>query len=175
MKRESNIERIQEVIEFVSKQLSEDDAGRLSMGSSTPAAPILVSEDQSTACTEKSDPKSNSSSNQSEDQLLSDLIANCVAALFMIQVIAACIVCFSGLHFNLRLPNLLVGHRAVTFFRSESPLLVPFSMQVLFVRFTQLLLSHYLLNFLMLTVLAPVKFINPQRLLSNPSLVLSMN
>lgn len=86
MKRENNIERIKEVINFVSKQLSEDDAGRLSMGS-TPAAPILVSEDQSTACTEKSDPKSKSLSNQSEDQFLSDLIANCVAALFMIQVI----------------------------------------------------------------------------------------
>ncbi|XP_040374316.1 protein ALWAYS EARLY 3 isoform X5 [Rosa chinensis] len=89
LKRENNIERIQEVIDFVSQQLSEDDAGRLSMGSSTPAAPILVSEDQSTACTEKPDPKSNSLSNQSEDQLLSDLIANCVAALFMIQTCTA--------------------------------------------------------------------------------------
>ncbi|KAM5569028.1 hypothetical protein ABKV19_016514 [Rosa sericea] len=89
LKRENNIERIQEVIDFVSQQLSEDDAGRLSMGSSTPAAPILVSEDQSTACTEKPDPKSNSLSDQSEDQLLSDLIANCVAALFMIQTCTA--------------------------------------------------------------------------------------
>ncbi|XP_004296816.1 PREDICTED: protein ALWAYS EARLY 3 [Fragaria vesca subsp. vesca] len=88
LKRENNIERIQEVIDFVSKQLSEDDAGRLSMGS-TPAAPILVSEDQSTACTEKSDPMSKSLSNQSEDQFLSDLIANCVAALFMIQTCTA--------------------------------------------------------------------------------------
>lgn len=98
MKRENNIERIQEVIDFVSKRLSEDDVGSLSLGSSTPAALILDSEDQSTACTAKPlavscapDPMSNSLPNQSEDQLLSDLIANCVAVLLMIQVIIACI------------------------------------------------------------------------------------
>lgn len=98
MKKENNIERIQEVIDFVSKQLSEDDVGSLLMGSSTPAAPILDSEDQSTAGRAKPlavscapDPKSHILSNQSEDQLLSDLIANCVAVLLMIQVIIACI------------------------------------------------------------------------------------
>ncbi|XP_050375435.1 protein ALWAYS EARLY 3 isoform X2 [Argentina anserina] len=89
LKRENNLERIQEVIDFVSKQLSEDDAGRLPIGSSTPSAPIQVSQDQSTACTEKSDSKSYSLSNQTEDQLLSDLVANCVAALFMIQTCTA--------------------------------------------------------------------------------------
>lgn len=96
LKRENNVERIQEVIDFVSKRLSEDDVGSLSLGSSTPAALILDSEDQSTACTAKPlavsrapDPKSNSLPNQSEDQLLSDLIANCVAVLLMIQTCTA--------------------------------------------------------------------------------------
>lgn len=92
MRKEDNLDRMEEIIDFVSNRLS-DDAGMLGP-STTPADPVRVSEDQPTACTSKpmetscsADPKSNSVSKRNEEKALTDLIINCVAAFLMIQVI----------------------------------------------------------------------------------------
>lgn len=79
----------------------------LARRASTPADSIRVTEasqDQSTACTLISsatdhapDPKSDTMSDQNEAKIPSELIANCVATLFMIQVNSTiCSIIFLG-------------------------------------------------------------------------------
>lgn len=91
----ANIEKIEEAIDFVNNQLLVDESSMLARRASTPADSIRVTEasqDQSTACTLISsatdhapDPKSDTMSDQNEAKIPSELIANCVATLFMIQ------------------------------------------------------------------------------------------
>ncbi|XP_070671805.1 protein ALWAYS EARLY 3 isoform X6 [Malus domestica] len=94
LRKEDNLDRMEEIIDFVSNRLS-DDAGVLGP-STTPADPVRVSQDQPTACTSKpmetscsADPKSNNVSKQNEEKALTDLIVNCVAAFLMIQTCTA--------------------------------------------------------------------------------------
>ncbi|XP_062175130.1 protein ALWAYS EARLY 3 isoform X2 [Alnus glutinosa] len=91
----ANIETIEEAIDFVNNQLLVDESSMLARRASTPADSLHVTEasqDQSTACTSISsatdhapDPKSGTLSDQNEAKIPSELIANCVATLFMIQ------------------------------------------------------------------------------------------
>lgn len=91
----ANIEKIEEAIDFVNNQLSVDDSSVLARRVSTPADSIHLNEaaqDQSTVGTSISsatnhvpEPKSDIFSDQNESKIPSELIANCVATLFMIQ------------------------------------------------------------------------------------------
>ncbi|XP_059445242.1 protein ALWAYS EARLY 3 isoform X2 [Corylus avellana] len=88
-----NIEKIEEAIDFVNNQLLVDESSMLARRASTPADSIHVTEasqDHSTACTSSAtdhapDPKSDTLSDRNEAKIPSELIANCIATLFMIQ------------------------------------------------------------------------------------------
>ncbi|XP_038720763.1 protein ALWAYS EARLY 3 isoform X2 [Tripterygium wilfordii] len=89
-----SIERMEEAIDFVNNRLTVDDLSMQAMRSSAPAVPLSVnraSQDQLTATTSNPvasvhalDTKLNMS-DQNEAQIPSELIANCVATLLMIQ------------------------------------------------------------------------------------------
>ncbi|XP_031739375.1 protein ALWAYS EARLY 3 isoform X1 [Cucumis sativus] len=93
-KGESNLENIEEAIDFVSNRLTVDDLAlptvRSAAADTSNAAP--VSQNHFNACTSNTStasfvvgPKSNGSSDKTEMEIPSELIAHCVATLLMIQ------------------------------------------------------------------------------------------
>lgn len=94
-KGESNLESIEEAIDFVSNRLSVDDlalpTARLTAADTSNATP--VSQNHFSACASNPStanhvvgPKSNGPSDKNEVEVPSELIAHCVATLLMIQV-----------------------------------------------------------------------------------------
>lgn len=92
----SNVERIEDAIDFVNNRLLVDDSGMSTIRSA--AAPdtlhgSLASQDQFTSCTsnpssggQAPDLKLNITSDENEGQIPAELITHCVATLLMIQV-----------------------------------------------------------------------------------------
>lgn len=95
-KVENTVESIEEAIDFVNNQLSVNDLSTPAVRPSTPAISVhgaLASQDQLSSCAANlgavnhaPDSKLNNLSDQDEAQIPSELIAQCVATLLMIQV-----------------------------------------------------------------------------------------
>lgn len=88
-----NLESIEDAVDFVNNQLSEEDFDMPAMTSSTYRDKVKKAYSEQSpgastplATSHRPDPELNGQSNQNEPKVPSELIAGCVATLFMIQV-----------------------------------------------------------------------------------------